>query len=188
MQDCSNSTANVHELRQSSTKPSTYAKEIKKETCPLKLSLCLLMTYHTCTHNHDVAWLKFTYDRDHFVCVPSQWETTLQCNVVSHWLDAFTTLPWRHNGPNSISNHQPYDCLLNHVFRRRSKKTSKLRVTGLCAGNSPGTGEFPAQMASNAENVSIWWRHHETIPDMGLALPGKMASFLALRLSFIDTS
>ena len=23
-----------------------------------------------------------------------------------------------------------------------------------------GTGEFPAQMASNAENVSIWWRHH----------------------------
>ena len=42
-----------------------------------------------------------------------------------------------------------------------SKKTSKLRVTGLCAENSPVTGEFPAQMASNAENVSIWWRHHE---------------------------
>ena len=40
------------------------------------------------------------------------------------------------------------------------KKVSKLRVTGLCAGNSPGTGEFPAEMASNAENVSIWWRHH----------------------------
>ena len=40
------------------------------------------------------------------------------------------------------------------------KKTSKLRVTGLCVGNSPETGEFPAQMASNAENVSIWWRHH----------------------------
>ena len=40
------------------------------------------------------------------------------------------------------------------------KKKSKPRVTGLCAGNSPGTGEFPAQKASNAENVSIWWRHH----------------------------
>ena len=26
------------------------------------------------------------------------------------------------------------------------------------------TGEFPAQMASNAENVSIWWRHHANIP------------------------
>ena len=23
------------------------------------------------------------------------------------------------------------------------------------------TGEFPAQMVSNAENVSIWWRHHQ---------------------------
>ena len=51
-------------------------------------------------------------------------------------------------------------CLFNRVFRRRSKKTSKLRVTGLCEGNSPVTGEFPAQRASNAENVSIWWRHH----------------------------
>ena len=70
------------------------------------------------------------------------------------------SLRWRHNGHDSVSNHQPYDCLLNHLFRRRSKKTSKLRVTGLCAGKSPGTGEFPAQMTSNAENVSIWWRHH----------------------------
>ena len=59
-----------------------------------------------------------------------------------------------------VSNHQPPDCLLNRLFRRWSKKASKLRVTGLCAGNSPETGEFPAQMASNAENVSIWWRHH----------------------------
>ena len=40
------------------------------------------------------------------------------------------------------------------------KKTSKLHVTGLCAGNSPETSEFPTQMASNAENVSIWWLHH----------------------------
>ena len=69
-------------------------------------------------------------------------------------------LRWRHNGGSSVSNHQPHDCLLNRLFRRRSKKTSKLRVTGLCAGNSPGTGEFPAQMTSNAKKVSIWWRHH----------------------------
>ena len=45
--------------------------------------------------------------------------------------------------------------------RRRSKKTSKLRVTGLCARNSPVTGEFPAQRTSNTETVSIWWRHHD---------------------------
>ena len=46
------------------------------------------------------------------------------------------------------------------IVYSRSKKTPKLRLTGLCAGNSPGTGEFPAQMASYAENISIWWRHH----------------------------
>ena len=76
------------------------------------------------------------------------------------------TLQWRHNGHDGVSNHQPNDCLLNCLFRRRSKKTSKLRVTGLYAGNSPVTGEFPAQIASNAENVSIWLRHHETIVEV----------------------
>ena len=69
-------------------------------------------------------------------------------------------LQWRHNGHDGVSIHQPLDCLLKRLFRRRSKKTSKLRLTGLCAWNSPVTGEFPAQMASNAENVSFWWRHH----------------------------
>ena len=47
------------------------------------------------------------------------------------------------------------------VYSDAEKNPSKLRVTGLCAGNSPVTGEFPAQKASNAENVSIWWRDHE---------------------------
>ena len=70
-----------------------------------------------------------------------------------------TASRWCHSKRDGVSNHQPHDCL----FRRRSQKTSKLRVTGLCAGNSPVTGEFPAQMASYAENVSIWWRHHENI-------------------------
>ena len=45
-------------------------------------------------------------------------------------------------------------------FRCRSKKISKLRITGICARNSPVNGEFPVEMASNAENVSIRWRHH----------------------------
>ena len=82
------------------------------------------------------------------------------CLLHCNWGNRETALRWRHNGRDTVSNHQPHDCLLNRLFRRRSKKTSKLRVTGLCAGNSPGTGEFPAQMASNAENVSIWRRHH----------------------------
>ena len=47
------------------------------------------------------------------------------------------SLQWRHNGCDGVSNHQPHDCLLNRLFRRRSKKTSKLYVAGLCEGNSP---------------------------------------------------
>ena len=56
-----------------------------------------------------------------------------------------STLQWRHNEPDSVSDHQPHGCLLNRLFRRRSQKTSKLRVTGLSAWNSPVTGEFPAK-------------------------------------------
>ena len=70
------------------------------------------------------------------------------------------TFEWRHNVHDSVSNHRCLDCLLNCLFRRRSKKTSKLPITGLYQGNSPVTGEFPAQRASNTENVSSWWRHH----------------------------
>ena len=65
------------------------------------------------------------------------------------------SFPWCHNERDGTSNHQPLHCLLNCWFRHRCKKTSKLRVTGFSAGNSPVTGEFPAQKASNAENVSI---------------------------------
>ena len=57
------------------------------------------------------------------------------------------TLHWRHNGRDGVSNDQPHDCLLKRLFRRRSKETSKLRVT------AARTGEVPAQMASNVENA-----------------------------------
>ena len=75
-----------------------------------------------------------------------------------------SSLQWHHNEHNGISNHRHFSCLLNRLFRSRSRKTSKLRVTGLCVGNSPVTGEFPSQRASNVENVSIWWCHHVTRP------------------------
>ena len=53
------------------------------------------------------------------------------------------TLQWRHNGRDYVWNHQPRDCLLNRLLRLRSKKTSTVRVTGLCAGNSPGPVNSP---------------------------------------------
>ena len=80
-------------------------------------------------------------------------------------------LRWHHNKHDGISNHQPHNCLLNCLFRRRSKKTSKLRVSRLCEGNSLVTGEFPAQRSSNAENVSIWWCHHGLPVSVSMCLP-----------------
>ena len=80
------------------------------------------------------------------------WLTALDVDIFHQYNDVVMS---------AVAFHQPHECLLNRLFGRRSKETSKLRVTGLCVGNSPGTGEFPAQRASNAENVSIWWRHHD---------------------------
>ena len=81
----------------------------------------------------------------------------------SHTCNSFSdSLLWRHNDRDGgVSNHQPYYCLLNHPFRRRSKKTSKVGITSLCAGNSPGTSEYLAQITSGTENVSIWCRYHD---------------------------
>ena len=70
-----------------------------------------------------------------------------------HWADnifkciflmkMLVSLQWCHNDHNRVSNHLPHGCLLNRLFRRRSKKTSKLHVTGLCVGNSPGPVNSP---------------------------------------------
>ena len=63
------------------------------------------------------------------------------------------SLQWSHNYRDGVSNHRRLDCLLNRLIRRRSQKTSKLRVRGFYEGRSPVTSDFPAQRASNAENV-----------------------------------
>ena len=87
-------------------------------------------------------------------------DSTPICKLSDYQSTPDTTLRWRHNERDGVSNHQPHGCLLNRLVRHRWRKTSKLRVTGLCEGDSPVRGEFPAQRASNTENVSIWWRHH----------------------------
>ena len=125
----------------------------------LSLSLSLL-------HSSKIKWWNHLSTPKFNGYTVQLWEWT--SNFIPHLIGHVLTytcwnqssLQWRHNGRHGVSNHQPHDSLLNRLFRLRSKKTSKLCVTGLCAGNSPVTGEFPAQMASNAENVYIWWRHH----------------------------
>ena len=89
-----------------------------------------------------------------------------------------TQLQWRHNERDGVSNHRRLDCLLHYLFRRRSKKTSKLRGIGLCEGNPLVTGEFPAQRVSNANNVSIWLRHLVDITYVALIFEFKRFLFV----------
>ena len=62
------------------------------------------------------------------------------------------SLQWRHDKRDGVPNHRRLDCLLNHLFRRSSKKASKLSVIGLC--------ECTGDRWIHTENISIWWRHH----------------------------
>ena len=96
------------------------------------------------------------------------------------------SLQWRHNEHDGFSNHRHLGGSIKRLFRWRSKKTSKLRVTGLCEGKSSVTGELPLQRTSYAENVSIWWRHHglhqwwppRSLP--GQCLPVEFSSFIGI--------
>ena len=98
----------------------------------------------------------------------NQWRQSYQIDDILFWVWQFRwsstgqlfPSQWRHIERDGVSNRQLHDCLLWRLFKWRSKKASKLRIIGLCEGNSPVTGEYPAQRASNAENVSIWRRHH----------------------------
>ena len=117
--------------------------------------------------DHDVIemWW-YIFDQSHYrqlVTIHLKYAAMQLLPITLREMDPGIKLQERHCGRDGISNHQPHDCLLNRLIRHRSKKTSKLRVTGLCAGKSPVTGEFPAQMASKAGNGSICRRHHDLI-------------------------
>ena len=124
--------------------------------------------------------LRFELKISHHLLKELQAQKTVKYhrNKYLYWQGLCISLHWRHNGHDGVSNHQPHDCLPNRLFRRRSKKISKLRVTGLCTENSPETGEFPAQMASNAENVSIWWRNHDVIRLQCVIVNDKLQGFI----------
>ena len=98
--------------------------------------------YLSLTMSH-MSW----YDYTSILTSSKSWGT-LACSVAENEYPYSTfdckpsatlapSLQWRHNGCDDVSNHQHHDCLLSRLTRRRSKKTPKLRVNGLCEGNSP---------------------------------------------------
>ena len=96
---------------------------------------------------------------------------SIQPIYVWNYQNGSGALQWRHNGCDGVSNHQRLDCLLNRLFKPRSKKISKRRVTGLCEGNwirrwpmnSPHKGPVTRKMFPFGDIVMLrmewlkWW-------------------------------
>ena len=109
-----------------------------------------------------ITWVNVDpYVHHHMVPLGQNELTNYMLNCFEETSKYITVTVWHHNEFDGVSNHWCIHCLLNHLFWCRSKKTSKLRVTGLCGGNSQVTIEFPIPKPSNAENVSICWHHHD---------------------------
>ena len=93
------------------------------------------------------------------------WQAIYLISQLIHWYEilqiiqrkmhtvSVVQLQWRHNERHGVSNHQGIDYLFNRLSRRRSMKTSRLRVTGLCEGNPPVTGGLPSQKASAERGI-----------------------------------
>ena len=92
------------------------------------------------------------------------------------------SLQSRHNERDSVWNHQPRDCLLNGLFRRRSTKTSKIRITGLCAGihrghvNSPHKGPLTRKMFLLDDVIMLWGKRFYKFHHPGPILKKNMMS------------
>ena len=87
------------------------------------------------------------------------------CLIILYYWPSVSDITWHNDERVGVSNPQRLVCLLNRLFKCISKKTSNLCVTGLCEGTS-------RRKASNAENVSIWWRHHG-YPPVNEGLPSQ---------------
>ena len=84
-------------------------------------------------------------------------------HIYHNWMREHNTLQWRHNGRDGVSDHQPHECHTQPFIQVQIKENIKAQRLWPSCREFPGDRwiEFPTQRASNADNVSIWWRHHE---------------------------
>ena len=120
-------------------------QNIDLHNLPLEIAwMLLILTVIQISRGQWVSWCLNMYTAER--------PAPMEMKFLSHYSDVIMSL--------MASQITSFTIVYSTVYSGADQKISKLRVTGLCAGNSPVTGEFPAQSASNAENVSIWWRHH----------------------------
>ena len=128
-----------------------YIHNIPHETC---IQFCCTSLFFVCLFCCCCCcfWLSYRISWIHVICLPTIFFQGCfpSAGAIIRWPwwqgsdpGGFGSLRWRHNDNDGVSNHQPHGCLLNRLFGSRSKKTSKLRVTGLCAGKLPGPVNSP---------------------------------------------
>ena len=97
----------------------------------LQQNLLWLIWMTSCTSSQFVSERSSPVPRVHFANAPSQWETSWQCNVVSHWLSAWTEgsvvllgLSWRFVTTEFARYfalfrwaylHASFDCAINFI-------------------------------------------------------------------------
>ena len=123
-------------------------------------------------HKHDKS---FRWHPEKTLSTQHRSHTMLSTRTPMH-IDT-SNLHLLHTNDSMQSNHTHYDDIKMGVIASQitslaivystvysgadQRQHQSFASLAFCGGNSPGTGEFPAQMVRNAENVSIWCRHHE---------------------------
>ena len=97
-------------------------------------------------------------------------------------------LQWRYNQHDGVSNHQPHNCLLNHLLKRRSKKKHQSSASlAFVRGIHRWPVNSPTQKASNEENVSIWWRHHGCIIIiLALLISSRHLTYVSMYIEYLS--
>ena len=121
----------------------SISHEIWTQFCCVVFCCVVVWLYHQLLW---FMWYIYPYQSGFFTCTG----TTL-------WL-----LQWRHNGLDSISNHQHHDCLLKHLFRHRLKKTQSSTSLAFVRGihrrpvNSPHKGPVTRKIFPSDDVIMLW--------------------------------
>ena len=152
-----------------STRRSGFQTTLDKNTS-VQISLQYVITGAGCGLQIRLYMGTVVYSYDHSINIFRSDVIISSAGMVLEWFVHLCCIVWaRLKSHITVTSQWPRWLLKSPVsplftqsfVQTQIKKNSKLRVTGLFAGNSPVAGKFPAQRTSNAENVSIWWRHHE---------------------------
>ena len=126
--------------------------------------------------------LIWRYDNFEGLCCRRKWYLINHDTTYTLWFDTYLiyqcrrasakhlTFQWRHNERDGVSITGISTVYSTVCSEADQPKTPKPRGIRLCEGNLPVTGGFPAQRASNVENVSMWLRHHDELFSTGLSL------------------